>query len=520
MRYTKKIIKGINFDFENKNVLVMGLGLNGGGLGVTKFLYNQKANVTVTDLKDENHLKESLEKLKKFKDIKYVLGQHREEDFINNEIIIKGAGIKWGNKYVRLALEHGNYVDSAAGIFFELSKNKKIGITGSKGKSTTTSLVYKILKDVNQNVKLAGNISKSFFEEFERDNFLSTYVLELSSWQLYDISLHKKSPDIAIITTLLPDHLNYYKTMENYIKDKKYIYKYQKENDFLILNIDNDYINSYVLSDNIKSKLIFVTNLNHPEDELINRLKQLKNKFKNKIEFIIGFKNKEFYIFKFENSFQNVRQNIKNLKTQFTTSKKLGYFKFLKLFEIKNTSLLGIHNFYNISLAIAATILEGVPLDIIKTGIEQFKGVKYRNEYIGSLNGVKFYNDTTATVPDAVAATVNSFKKKVILIAGGVDKELNLDNMVNAIINNVKYLILFNGNGSEKLLKILKDKGFNNLYYFYDDIFLAVKKAYNISKKGDIILLSPGFASFNMFRNEFERGDLFNKSFEKLKNQK
>lgn len=517
-----KIIKDKNFDFKDKKVLIMGLGLNGGGLGIAKFLYNQGAKITITDLKDKKYLKESLEKLKNLKDIKYILGQHKEEDFIENDVIIKGAGIKWNNKFINIALKNGKYVDTAAGIFFEFSENKKIGITGSKGKSTTTTLIYEIFKNTYKDVKIAGNISRSFFEEFEKNDKNSIYVLELSSWQLNDISIHEKSPEIAIITTLLPDHLNYYKTMENYIEDKKKIYKFQNKNDYLILNIDNEYIRKYILNDNIVSQIIFVTGFY--EKNILEKIKtgyfdKIINQYHKNIKFFIGFDNNEFYLFNRADKFdaKNELSIFKNNDLDFSNYFKLENYNIYKLFEMQNLFIKGIHNLYNISLAVTVSIIENIPLLKIKEIIEKFKGVRYRNEFIGKINSIEFYNDTTATVPDAVAATLSAFDKKVILIAGGMDKNLSLKNMVNAIINNVKQLILLEGDGSEKLLTLLSREGYKNIDYYYNDLFEAVKKAYDIAKSKDIILLSPGFASFNMFKNEFERGEIFNLSFEKIK---
>ncbi|MCX8058093.1 MAG: UDP-N-acetylmuramoyl-L-alanine--D-glutamate ligase [Spirochaetes bacterium] len=501
-------------DFNNKNILVMGLGLNGGGVGVCKFLSSYNCQITVTDLKTEDELKDSIKKIENIKNIRFVLGEHREEDFLKADIIIKAAGIKWDNKYIKLAIENGKKVDTDIGIFFELSKNKKVGITGSKGKSTTTTLIHKIYKDYYPNTKIGGNITVSVLEDFDPQNIDSIYILELSSWQLDDMSKHKVSPQISVFLNLLPDHLNYYGTMENYLNDKKKIYLYQKEEDYIILNIDNHYIYNSILEDNIKSNIICISSDEKRFNQLYedNQNKGLKN---NIVGLMLINKDQPLnYILKTKenNYFYNTISEIED----FIFIKKGNNIE--SLIKIpQNENLQGEHNQYNIASSIISALISKIPVKSIINSIKNFEGLKFRNQKIRTFKGINFINDTTATIPAAVASTLSAYKEQtVILIAGGVDKKVPLEDMVEAIHKKCKAVILLEGDGSQKLLSQLLDSGFKNIFYYFNNLKDAIYKAIEIAKKEDNILLSPGFASFNLFKNEFERGEIFNKIVNEL----
>jgi len=211
--------------FKNKKVVIMGLGLHGGGVGVAKFFCKQGADVLVTDLKTRKQLKESVDKLKGLS-IEFVLGKHRQEDFINTDLVIKNPGVPRDSFYLKIARKHKIPIKTDIGIFFDLCKVPIIGITGTKGKSTVATLVYLFLKTKYPNVILAGNIGISPLEIFSKINKKSKVVLELSSFELEDL---KKSPQVAVITNLFPDHLNRYKNFKSYIKAKESIFKYQKK---------------------------------------------------------------------------------------------------------------------------------------------------------------------------------------------------------------------------------------------------------------------------------------------------
>ena len=211
-------------NFKNKKIVVMGLGLHGGGVGVARFFAKQGARVLVTDLRKKAELKESLEKLKDWP-IKYVLGKHRSEDFKNQDLIIKNPAVPNQSKYCQIAQRNGIPIETDIGLFFELCPAPIIGVTGTKGKSTTASLIAQILKSAKggkrPKVVLAGNIRTSVLDQLPRIKKNSRVVLELSSWQLEGLAKHKKSPHLAVMTNFKPDHLNRYQNLKEYFQAKK-----------------------------------------------------------------------------------------------------------------------------------------------------------------------------------------------------------------------------------------------------------------------------------------------------------
>ena len=223
-------------DFKDKKITVMGIGLHGGGVGVIKFLAAQGAKVFGTDLRKKEELKSSLEALPELDDIEYVLGEHRLNDFTDADMIIKNPGVPEDSKYLTAAKEAGVPIESDIGIFLELCPAPIIGVTGTKGKSTTAALLAHILSAHYPQVILAGNIRQSVLTKLPEITKDTIIVIELSSWQLADAQNHKKSPYVAVITNIKQDHLNRYNNFQDYIKDKKLIFKFQKEKDYLFLN--------------------------------------------------------------------------------------------------------------------------------------------------------------------------------------------------------------------------------------------------------------------------------------------
>lgn len=416
--------------FKDKNVLIMGLGLIGGGLGVAKFFCKQGAKVLVTDLKTKSQLRESLKKLKGLP-IKYVLGKHREKDFIKTDLIIKNPAVPQNSPYLRIAKKHKIPIKTDIEIFFDLCPGEIIGVTGTKGKSYTATLIYKFLKTKYPDTILAGNIGVSPLEILSRVKKSTKVVLELSSFELEDL---KKSPHIAVITTLFPDHLNRYKNFREYVEAKKSIFKYQKKNDILILNADNP------------------------------KTKELSSQTKSKVYFFSD-----------------------NSKT---------------------------------AAALKVAKLLGVSDGQIKKVLSEFKGLANRQEFIAEKRGVKYFNDTAATTPQSVILAIRDFKRKLpkshlILIAGGQDKELSYKELAREIKERVDYLVLLPGSASDKIKKELVPVNTFKIYWA-KSMKEAVKKAESLAQKGDIVLLSPGAASFNLFKNEFDRGKQFVQVVKKL----
>ena len=410
--------------FKDKKVVIMGLGLLGGGVGAAKFFAKQGANVLVTDLRTRKELKESIKKLKKFDQIRFVLGKHRKEDFINADLIIRNPGVPRESKYLKIAKDNDIPVKTDVDIFFDLCSAPIIGITGTKGKSTVATLIYLFLKKKYSKTFLAGNIGVSPLELLNKIDRKSKVVLELSSFELEDL---KKSPKVAVITILFPDHLNRYKDFKHYVNAKKSIFKYQKKDDILVLN-------------------------NDPET------KKLCSEAKSKVYFFKGS---------------------------------------------------------NVEAAVLVAELFKIPKNDIKKVLSNFKGVAHRQEFVVEKKGIKYFNDTTATNPEAVIFAIETFKKRfpksrIVLIAGGEDKKLSYRSLARSIKHDVDHVVLLPGTGSNKLKKGLSK------FYFVKSMKQAVKKASYLAQKGDVVLLSPGAASFNLFENEFDRGNQFVRAVKKL----
>lgn len=438
----------MNNIFKNKKVLIMGLGLNGGGVSSAKFFYNQGADVLITDLKTDFQLEESLKAIKKIK-AEYVLGKHREDDFKTADMIIKNPDVPNSSPYLEIARKNNIPIETPTSLFLKTTKSFVIGVTGTKGKSTTSALIYSLLKSKYKKIFLAGNIGLSPLEIIGKAKKDSYVVLELSSFELENL---RQSPDIAVITNILPDHLNRYKDMSEYADSKKTIFKYQNKKDYLVLNRDDPILKDFT---------------------------------KKAVSKIIFFSAKE------------IEESIKK----------------------ENFSLIGEDNLSNLAAAISvAKILKVSDLKINKA-IKFFKGVPNRQEFIRNFKGIKYYNDTAATMPDAVISAINAFSgefpnSKIILICGGQNKGLKFVEMASKIKEKVSEIILFPGTASDIITRELGD--FKNVHKVFS-MQEAVEASLKFSGKGDIVILSPGAASFNMFKNEFDRGNQFVKAVKNLK---
>ncbi len=441
----------------------MGLGLHGGGASSAKFFYNQGAEVLVTDLKKEKELEKSLKELKGLP-IEYVLGEHREKDFKNADLIIKNPGVPEDSRFLKIAREAGVPVETDVNIFFKLAKNRIIGVTGTKGKSTISSLIYHLLRKAGKDVFLAGNIGVSPLEvlpALKKENWV---VLELSSFELEYL---EESPHIACVCSIYPDHLNRYKNLTEYIKAKKKIYQNQKAKDFLILNCDDLVVKE--MGEKAVSQVFFYS--------------RRRCSLKNKGCFLRGSE----IFFDEEDS---------------------------PLASVEDLKIKGEHNVSNALAALTVAKILKIPNKKIKKGLSDFSGVKNREETVLEKGGVKFINDTTATIPEAVVSALQRYGKNgIILIAGGEDKGLKYKKMAEEINKKVKRLVLLPGSASEKIKKQV-DVGTT----IVNSMEKAVQAACQAAEKGDIVLLSPGAASFNLFDNEFDRGDQFVKYIERLIN--
>jgi len=454
-------------NFKDKKILVMGLGLHGGGLAIVKYLLKNKAKLTITDLKNVKELKPSLGKLAKYKNIKYTLGKHDFKDFKNQDLIIQNPGVPSNSKYLKIAHKNNIPLVNEAVMFFGLYPGKIIGITGTRGKSTTATLLNKILKKKIKGNILAGNIATvPMFSIIDKIKNNSLPVIELSSWHLEGLDKYNRSPHLAVITNVFKDHLNRYNNFKEYQETKLVNIKYQKSTDFAVLNADNKITLSF--SKKTKAKV-----------------------------YLFSIKKKVRGVYIKDN---NIYYNDKN--------------KIVKIMSRWDIKLLGEHNLVNILAAITAAKILRVSNKDIKKIISNFKGLDYRLQYKGKLNNFEVFNDATSSSPEATIAALNSLNNKpIILISGGEDKELDYSKLAKKIKQKVKFLLLLSGTGSKKLIRELNKINYPS-YKMITNIN-NLKQAYKLSLKhgggeDSYLLFSPAATSFNMFVNEFERAKKFN----------
>jgi len=463
-------------DLKDKIITIMGLGLNQGGLGVARFLAKTGAKILITDLKTKEELEPSLEKLKDF-DIKYILGRHREEDFINTDMIIQNPAVPHNSKYLKIARKHKIPIKTDLDLFFHLCPSKNIiAVAGTKGKSTVSQLIYHIFKEAQKDTILAGNIGISVLDILEKITPQTWLILEISTWQMEGVKNRKFRPQTAVLTNILPDHLDRYRNYKEYIRSEKLIFKHQRPNDNLIVNYDNE--------ETIKIK-----------KEI--RLPIYWFSAKEKIEPGCYLENDKLI-------FQSGEY-----KTTFA--------------KISDLLLPGLHNLENILAASTVGFVYNIPGNIILKALKNFPGVPYRLEFIGEFRGIKFYNDTCATTPEATLAALESFTEQhIILFLGGKNKKLNYKNFGETIGKDkeIKKIILLQHpayDASQKILSALKKHLDSEKIILTSNLKVGVEIALQQAQANDIILLSPAAASFGMFKNEFDRGDQFNKIVKNLK---
>lgn len=444
-------------------VTIMGLGLHGGGVESALFCLKNGAEVTVTDLKKEAELEPSLKRLKDFP-VRLVLGKHEKEDFISPDLIIKNPGVPRNSPFMTLAKEHNIPVETDISLFLRYIDNPVIAVTGSKGKSTTASAIHFVLKEVFPGSELGGNITISpltFVDTLPPD---VPVVLELSSWQLADLAEKDVlKPVISLITNIFPDHLNWYRSMDHYISDKKIIYKNQGKEDYSIFNFDCPYVSRF--KENTHATPCFFSRALLPPEY---QGAWLEN----------------------DRGFARIRDS---------------YGQILE----KEARLKGIHNRINLLSAGLALYLYGIDPLKIRSSLSRFSGIEHRLELFLQHNGIDYYNDSAATIPEATVAAIQTIPKPLFLITGGTDKKSDFSPLLD-VVTKCEKVYLLEGTGTEKIAALFKKKGI--LYEgFFPSLSDAVDQVFMDAHPGASVLFSPGCASFGMFLNEFDRGQKFKK---------
>jgi UDP-N-acetylmuramoylalanine--D-glutamate ligase len=471
-------------NYIGKKVTIMGLGLHGGGLASALFFAENGAELTVTDLKTEEQLKPSLEKLSAYR-IKYTLGRHEEKDFAEADIVIKNPGVPSSSPWLKLAKR----VETDVSIFLSCCSRPIIAVTGSKGKSTVASCIFNILKSAHDDARLGGNITVSPLvfllknrcldkqikginqESFSIDTGTGStvpVVLELSSWQLADLkNCGSFQPAVSVITNIMHDHQNAYTGMKEYADDKAVIFRKQNSKGCSIFNYDDEWGKGF--AEEAETRKIFFSASGLPENTEGGWLEE-KRAF-------LRLQEKEFEL------------------------------------DFSALKIKGSHNKINLLTAALAAALYGIEKPVIQKALNSFTGIEHRMEFAGSKNGISFYNDSAATIPEAALAAVSAFEKAPVLITGGTDKKLDFD-IYKEIASKCSSIHILDGTAGIKIAELLENNGIK-FTGPHKSLKQAFETALAAAGNNSTIVLSPGCASFGMFENEFDRGRQFKALTEK-----
>lgn len=466
MEFKNKKLEEFERKLKNEKVAVIGLGVS--NMPLLDYLYEKEANITVFDDKDEDKIsKDIIDKIKSY-NIRTFFGKESLKNLKGFELIFRSPSCLPTKPELISEKERGAIVTTEIEQLIKMAPCKIIGITGSDGKTTTTTLTYEILKNAGYNTHLGGNIGIPLFTKLNEIKPDDIIVLELSSFQLMGMEV---SPDISAITNITPNHLNVHKNYEEYIEAKKNIFKNQKDTGILVINADNELTNAC-------------------QDEANGEVILFSSKQKLDYGFIV------------DNGI--IKECDDGIRRHLVSSN-----------EIK---LKGIHNLENICTALALTktlVDTDKAIDIIKN----FSGVQHRLEFVRSINGVDWYNDSASTSPTRGISALNSFDKEIVLIAGGADKNLDYTPLAKPIVEKVKCLILI-GQTAMKIFDAVKNElEIENKeldIHFCETFKQSLELAKRVAKQGQVVLFSPASTSFDMFKDMYDRGNQFREEVNKF----
>ena len=443
-------------EYKGKNVLVCGMARS--GIAAAELLAKKGAVVTLQDLKTIEQLGDisDIEK----KGITIYAGKNPDDIVLKQHLIILSPGVPCDLPFLLEAEKNHIPVWSEVELAYTMTPCNVIAITGTNGKTTTTTLVGEILKSEYQNTAVVGNIGVPYSEKVESLTSDDWVVAEISSFQME--TAHTFHPKISAVLNITPDHLNRHKTMETYIAMKERVWKNQTEQDYCILNWEDKVCRS--MAERTRSKVFYFSSQTVLKEGIYLEDGNIKI------------------------CWQNINET---------------------LFHIDELKLLGVHNYENIMAACAIAVCAGVPLQKIIKITKEFAGVAHRIEYVATINDVEYYNDSKGTNTDASIRAVLAMKRPILLIAGGYDKGVSFADWVKLFQGRVKHLVLI-GVTAEQIEREAIEAGFTAISKC-DTFEQAVSLCHDKAEKGDCVLLSPACASWGMFDNYEQRGDLFKK---------
>ncbi len=474
--------------FQDAVVTVMGLGAytQGSGIGAAKWLMRHGAQLVITDLKSEDELRESVDEISKWYETYraqfpdrtiyqpvFALAEHRAQDFTDVDLVVQNPGVPRESEFILLAREHGVPVESDMSLFFRHCPFPIYAITGTRGKSTTTALLGEMFRAVNPKTVVAGNITRSPLEDLDMllaETTVVPVVLEMSSWLIESLESVDRGPDIGVLTNIFPDHLNRYASLEAYAESKLQLFRHCKPGQKAVLNADHEMVRA--MADKIGcDKFWFSEQATEAKNGVFLRDGQIVCAVEG-VEHVLG--------------------------------------------DTATMALQGTHNLLNALAASLAAHLAGIPADVISATLKTFQGLPGRQEIVKEVRGVAYVNDTTATSPDGVIAALDRFgkTKRAVLICGGSTKGLPYAEMGKKVAKTCKFVVYLDGTATPDIQKSIGESVPSVVATSMED---AVKLAAKGSEEGDTVVLSPGAASFGMFRNEFDRGEQFVEAVKKIK---
>lgn len=470
MEYINKKLEEFNKKLDGKQVAIIGMGVS--NIPLLDYFYDKNAKVTIFNNKILSD--EIMKKINKYR-YQVEIGQDNLTMLKGFDYIFRSPSALPTTPEFQREVHNGSILTSEIEQVIELAPCKIIGVTGTEGKTTTTSIIYEICKRTGYKCFLGGNIGKPIFTKISEMKPEDLVILELSSFQLMGM---KESPDISVVTNMFPDHLNIHSSYEEYQNAKKEIYMHQNEDGIVVLNDDNE----------------------------------ITKKFENEI--LEANPNKNIKLF----------SSLKKLENGYFYDREDGFIKFAQGGNIQNViykddiKLRGVHNYENICAALSATDTLAKKEDQLKA-ITEFTGVEHRLEFVRKLDGVKYYNDSIGTSPASTIAGLNSFDENIVLLAGGSDKGLDYTEIGKKIAEKVGTLILTGPTAPiiEKATLDAKTENNNIKIIHCENLEEAVKTARKNAKSGDVVLLSPASASFDAFKNFMERGEKFKEFVNNLK---
>lgn len=449
-------------NLKGKNVLVVGLGIS--GISAARFLHKKGAVVTVNDLKNEEQLSDVLESLKGVYN-KAILGVSPEKCFKGIDLIVISPGVDFNSPWVKEAQSKGIELVSETELAYWFIPCDIVAITGTNGKTTTTTLVGEIFKNSGRKTHVVGNIGTAITEKADEMKEGDIAVCELSSFQI--LNCRKFAPKVFAFLNLTPDHLDKYGTMERYAESKAMMLDMMEKDSHSVLNMDDEKVSSY--EGRVKGDLLWFT-----------RQRETKS-----------------------------GAYVKDGKVYFAHNGKEEY-----IIDICDICLMGNHNLENVLSAVCMTYIMGVDAKVIRDTLMSFKGVEHRLEPVGTFNGVTYINDSKGTNTDAAITAIKAMERPTVLIAGGYDKGSEFDDYVSAFGDVIKDVVI-TGETREKIKDCAKRHGYKN-YHIEKDFDEAVRLAAGLAKEGYNVLLSPACASWDCFKSYEERGKRFKEIVKEL----